>query len=322
MTRQTLQHEEEPERSTLPKAANSWWVPVEVAEDLHALWRRPFAIRLRRLTPIERVVKDALMGRPPDPGGFDVLLPALNARGKRAWRSRITAAWLLGYLPMTDEQRREAGRALREALAQRDLVRRGALWAISAVFTQGIMVPIALMREWRRMQFQTAAVHSLGRLGEVESIEPVVGALLERRPFRRPAVRREAESALPALLSRLGPGDYGSVDAGTVRSLCALAAQGEETLALAALSALERVGGGAAAETVSLLSRDRRDHPALVAEAGRVLPVLLERKRLEDQASTLLRVAAAEEGSLLRPAGGASVEDETMLLRATDEVGR
>jgi hypothetical protein len=321
MTRQTLQQEEEPGRQSLPQTADGWWLPLEVAEELHALWRRPLSLRLRRRTPFERIVVDALRGRQPDSAGSEALVDALDARGRGAWRLRITAASLLGYVSLTDQQRGLASGALRTVVAEKDAVRRGVLWAVAAFVSQGLMVPLALMREWRRMQLQAAAIRSLGQMLDVESIGPITSALVEGRPFRKPTVRAEATLALHVLLAELTPEHYGQISGDTANGLVLLLKHRDGRLVLAALAALEKVGGGGAADVVAQLGRDRQDSPEILAESGRVLPVLMERKRLEEQASTLLRAAGERRGEtvLLRPLGASGKGEANVLLRTFAE---
>jgi len=132
------------------------------------------------------------------------------------------------------------------------------------------------------------------------------------------SARSGAMDALRETLPVLTASDYGLLTGAVERRLTGMFAMHNPPLILASVRALEFVGTGQAVGPVERLARRKPLTQSLIyadirAEAERVLPVLLERKRLEEASSVLLRpsqVAPDTGAVLLRAASSLSAYEE------------
>jgi hypothetical protein len=148
---------------------------------------------------------------------------------------------------------------------------------------------------------RVAAADALSRLCVPETCGVLAGALYDPRP----AIRRAAAVGFRATLPRLTPEHYGALDTLAVPNLCRVLQHPDTSLALAALTALEKVGDGRALPFVARAAQRGRS-PEARALAARVLPLLQERLRQEQDRRILLRGASAPP------------TDAAWLLRAAD----
>jgi hypothetical protein len=209
------------------------------------------------------------------------------------------------------------------------------LFRICGYFSVSMLVLLPLVwpfseivEDIRFCRVRATAIHTLARLHNPELVGSSVHALLNARAMPLSAgssrVRQAATETLPEMLARLMPEHYGHLDSQLVPQMCRALHYGDETLTLALLQALEKVGGGRAVSSVEALTGNGftatlRVTPAVRAEALRVLPVLVARREQENAAKVLLR--ASDMGTtapdlLLRPVAGISDDSPQMLLRA------
>ncbi len=144
-----------------------------------------------------------------------------------------------------------------------------------------LAVPGAIRADmWMRL----CAIDALGASGHPNNIV----ALAEAASAVNPRVRAAAISALKQVLAATGENSYGEVRSEVVPSLCKLLSHREVDVVIKALRALESVGDGRAVYPVRRVA-ERSPAPALQIEAARVLPVLIERRRLVEDPVMLLR---------------------------------
>ncbi len=136
-----------------------------------------------------------------------------------------------------------------------------------------------------------------------------------------------ARPALRNVLSRLEPADYGKVSPLGLERLTALFssqfgnAEADIWFHLL-LDSLGVVGTGACVASVEAVAESGRK-PEWQEHARRILPILIERKRMELDSSRLLRPTVGSENvdSLLRPAASSGGDSEDNLLRSTQDTG-
>jgi hypothetical protein len=185
-----------------------------------------------------------------------------------------------------------------------------------------LISPLVDMRREERLR--EAALQTLGRWGGSASVEALAAAAglnmgLGMGAFALPSLR--------SVLNRLDPGDYGAVPPEGIRRLCDLLTDSDSSgfgylgadVPLI-LDSLGQVAGGNAVPTVQKVTESGRmsDWRARAAE---VLPVLLERRRREQESARLLRATESPDtsDSLLRPAVGATQPAELLLRPTTDD---
>jgi hypothetical protein len=170
---------------------------------------------------------------------------------------------------------------------------------------------LGIQDQLRANTLQRVAATSLATVG----VPPCLGVLYHY--IRRPSLyRKEAHHALQALLPRVTADWYGQLPADASAALTGLAGASDETLALAALDALEQAGGGATAKAIERVAV-RSPIPAVRERAAVVLPILMARLENEKSAASLLRPSALDPTeNLVRPVY-ASAPDTTNLLRAS-----
>lgn len=167
-----------------------------------------------------------------------------------------------------------------------------------------------------------AAANALICIKDPRSVPSLVEVATEKYSQ---SARAGAMHALRETLPSLNERDYGLLTGAVERRLTGMFAMHNPPLILASVRALEFVGTGQSVGPVERLARRKTASSAAVysdirTEAERVLPVLLERKRLEEASSVLLRpsqVAPDSSGVLLRPVSSLSAYEEPVeqLLR-------
>lgn len=269
-------------------------------------WLR-WRLRNDRLT---RIVEALLDEREPPPEAVEVALQSLTSGSALGWRAKCMAAWSLGRLPLRPEHHLRVLEALAGAS-----VKPGRLpaWACCASCAYLPASPLILSYFWIQGgwvdRVRVEALRALGMRGAPGGLP----AVLEAFANSSGQVRRASIEAMLRLLPRLSAAHYGTFGADVTAKLVGLLGY-EDALAGAALHALGAVGHGSAAKAVA--QRLERLPPGDLRETAlRVLPVLEERLRRENEARTLLRPSAAplQPETLLRPAGTGATDDERLL---------
>lgn len=194
--------------------------------------------------------------------------------------------------------------------------------AITALIYGGwILIPISLSQYKRHLiRVKLAAATALGRQVQPESVDELAYGVSARNP----GLVRTCLQTLKTVLPTLTPNHYGRLAGETVPRLCQVLERpelltflGEEGV-LCFLDALEKVGDGRAVEAVQAVAARPESSEALRARAEAVRRVLLERRRLEQDRSMLLRGSqsdAVRPDTLLRAArnGDATLPEEELL---------
>jgi hypothetical protein len=186
--------------------------------------------------------------------------------------------------------------------------------AVYTIVTAPLTISIATAGDRKRnARVRAAAATSLGRMQMPQSVGALARAVLNGSM----PVHKAASSALQHVLPTLTPDHYGQLGADAVPSLCRVLPFAEETLALAILDALAKVGDGSAVDSVERLTK--RGRTAKVREeATRLLPILQQRQAEENAPKILLRASEQTRPGgdvLLRPASGVSDARSEELLR-------
>jgi hypothetical protein len=272
------------------------------------------------------------------------------------WRERFLAAWCLGLTRVPEEERTETIEAL-GLLADNKLEsdNGGAFWrlqyrtalitvpvilaaggleavvgsfsvwdilqaALRNLGTSVVILPFSSMLEKRRLNLaRAAAVLSLGRLSAPEATGLVAATLYDGSGEGSGEVKRASERALPSVLRALSFQHLGQVRRTSIDHLCRVLADKRAPLVMAALDALEKVGGGTAVDPVKRLQKKTRS-AKLRQRALEVMPVLEARRRDEQAPKMLLRATAtpgALDEILLRPTNPNPESDPDVLLRPT-----
>jgi hypothetical protein len=168
----------------------------------------------------------------------------------------------------------------------------------------------------------SAATKALICIKDPRSVPSLVEVATEKYS---PSARAGATLALRETLPILTTSDYGLLTGAVERRLTSMFAVHNPSLTLATVRALEFVGTGQSVGPVERLARRKplsntAVHAEIKAEAERVLPVLVERKRSEEASTVLLRpsqVAADTGAVLLRPVSSLTAYEEPVdqLLR-------
>ena len=189
-----------------------------------------------------------------------------------------------------------------------------------------IVLPFSLSADETRVNsVRLMAARSLGRMGQIEGLEALAKACLEKNE----TLRRVAEAGLRSLLPQLTQEHFGQVGSELGPDLCRLLVQSDARLLdtegqAAALSselleALEKIGDSRAIPAVQQIFTVGRTE-GLKAQANRILRTLMERKKREQEQQTLLRGAGRSASSsehLLRAATGPTGNGPEDLLRAS-----
>jgi hypothetical protein len=332
-----------PESLQVPLRPNGEPYPPAVAAsfaDMDAECRRAWRGSRK---PIHRIVEAILARESTESEAVDQLAGMLARPSGARWNEHLVAAWTLGHAVVSGEQRSRSVELLRALLrmpAWPDTLRRSLLatlalstavsgfvfmrtgenpvdfWLFSSVaLLPFIWLSYSISDANSLHSVQAAAVIALGRLRAASSVDEITEALHHHSGW----VRRAAIAALPLVLPGLTPQDYGCLRARTIPNLCDTLNEQNVELDEAILEALAKVGDGRAIRRVEYMTRfGRTDDVRLLAE--RALPILRARQRREQDASRLLRPAAAppDTGLLLRPAQGVGEADTDRLLRPAD----
>jgi hypothetical protein len=208
------------------------------------------------------------------------------------------------------------------------LVQTWGCWTLFTILLSPLVWPVSeILEDLHFCRVRAAGIRALARLQSAELAGSSVRALLHTLGMRLSAgsgwVRKAAAETLPEMLAHLTPEYYGQLDPKLAPAMCRALEYGDETLTLALLQALERVGDGRAVRSVEALAGEGflaswHTTPAVRTEAHRVLPILIARREQENAAKLLLR--ASEPGAstpyLLRPAQERSEMDSQVLLRS------
>jgi hypothetical protein len=171
----------------------------------------------------------------------------------------------------------------------------------------------------RHFTLRRKCAAALGRWGGPASIGVLLSAIEEGAHW---------DSARPALrdvIVRLSQDDYAHVSAHTIGRLNALLLKPfpreelDEWVPLI-IDSLEKIGNGSSVEAVERIATKGRN-PQWREQAARVLPILLERQKLERDSSRLLRATSGEgtTETLLRPAGVDSAANKNLLLHTVQD---
>ncbi|HZT40793.1 MAG TPA: hypothetical protein VFA07_01320 [Chthonomonadaceae bacterium] len=168
---------------------------------------------------------------------------------------------------------------------------------------------------------RAAAAASLARLGDTESIGLLIKVIKANWGLQSSTgcwqLMGACRKSLTRLLPTLTEADYGRLPSVTTPSLCWLLEHSGEPLNLEILEALGKVGDGRAVACVERIAAGRPS--ALQQKAERILPILLERQRQENDPKILLRPSDATgvmQAGLLRPSQPIRDAGPEQLLRA------
>lgn len=280
------------------------------------------------------------------------LMHEVNSKNLAHWRSQEAAAWTLGRARMEPEMQEAAAIELQRALTRtagmdgnvslRCLMRLMAAggilslllcwqsgdlsalgcWLLMVVLLAPLIWPASLMWEDSRVnRVRAAAATALGHIGRPQSATALTEAAFDAPGMQQTVgcfkVREAASAVLAGVLLKLTPEHYGQLGSALVPNLCRLLYHPEDTIVLSSLTALEMVGDGRAVALVERVAEKGRNE-AIRAEARRVLPVLLERQRQENDPHILLRATqspTAPPDVLLRPAVSQPETAPEQLLR-------
>ena len=168
----------------------------------------------------------------------------------------------------------------------------------------------------RQDMVRQAAAETLGRLGALESIGGLAGALFDPSPL----VREASAQALNQLLPNLTDSHYGLFGEQALRNLARALTYSNINLRFQILEALGKVGTSQVISAVDHIAKTGRI-VHLRDKALEVLSRLEARKKQGDDARILMRPSssfAAPTAQLLRPAHQAGDTEPLQLLRATD----
>ncbi|HLK57208.1 MAG TPA: hypothetical protein VKU00_11615 [Chthonomonadaceae bacterium] len=312
--------------------------------------------RLPKESPIREWAMGLLIGITPPEESIPVFIEILerqpgglwwNLSTLRLWREQAVAAWALGQVSLTPEQTDAAVTALvrmlwRTPSDKNSLLRAGlvsvVLGLITAVFggliavfarffpTAAFMTLVVIVCGWvvsltqctqvehnHQRVVQRFAAISLGKLPTLLSIEALIATALETGLGLRGVARETLVRVLPELTSAY----YGHLRPLTVPNLCRLLQSGGPALVKQVLIALGKVGDGRALRPVEALAKQQNGSPLrnIIEE---VLPILQERKRMEDAPRNLLRASDQPFATLevlLRPAMDTGEAQPEQLLR-------
>ena len=246
------------------------------------------------------------LGRQAVPGAFT--LDEEGRAGRSGWGpalSAVLADLLLGLLVFWVELSRNEPPPL---------------WLVLAMLVPVVALPVTGLRlvgERRRfVRMRAEATRAMGALKESGTIQILLQNI--RDPDTR--IRSAARDCLPAVLDAI-VAEEAPLLPDAALELCRLLGDRSEALVVSILDVLKLYGGGASAHPVErLVTRGRTE--AIRANAARVLPVLQERLKQEQDPKTLVRPASAPEDAteeLLRPAAPQRDTDTDTLLRLTEE---
>ncbi|HLK55697.1 MAG TPA: hypothetical protein VKU00_03995 [Chthonomonadaceae bacterium] len=224
--------------------------------------------------------------------------------------------WLISFL-----LNKEIGIGLSTSAMLFAVIAGGVAGAMLGIVFHPLLMPIwsSIDNVYANRVRRSAAI-ALGRLQQPES----VGVLALGAVDGHASVRRASAEALSVVLHLLTPEHYGKLEADAVPNLCrALNRQAYFPLEMTTLTpeflfeALEKVGDGRAVKTVLNLAEQGLTRPTREA-ATRLLSILLERQRKENEAQMLLRgseIPSVAPEQLLRPASNAVSDASEVLLR-------
>ncbi len=205
------------------------------------------------------------------------------------------------------------------------------LWDEAGFFSFITLYPVILF--WlRRRELKSArelrflAAHALGRVGEVEALDALSAACLERTLY----TPEMALISLRVLLPQLTCDHYGRLDSQVVSNLCSLLSRrapdyfiyeaAKETYIEELVTALGKIGDARAVGPI-VRAATHWSQGKVAAASAHALAAIEERHRRETERATLLRGAgqpAVSEAELLRAASGKAEAKPEQLLRPAD----
>jgi hypothetical protein len=186
---------------------------------------------------------------------------------------------------------------------------------LSATCAAPVGLVIKHLRNQEAIKVIAAAADAIIRIKDPRYVRMLLNVATGRYPFWS---KYGASRALVALLPLPGIAKRGKLSASEEHKLASLLGANRGELILAVVRSLEFVGTGQSINALERFIRHRpgdRDNDDTVTaqtEAERVLPILQERRRQEQAASTLLRSSQVDEDTgerLLRPASDYACEE-------------
>lgn len=329
-----------PELSPIPDPSSHKPPPVWSA-DVQEIHR--FTRGREHRSPIARLAQAILHGQAQHPLDIPSVVKSLEKPSSEQWKERLAACWTLAHTPQNEREREAAARWLVYVLEhyprldgeQRwkraylrtiflcllPMVPTFGLGAITAPFVafplSFIVLPFSSALDKSRMnRVRAMAAQSLGRLNVAQAVYSLAGGAADRDV----RVRHESIWSLLSILPLLSESHIGHLEKDTVPRLCRLLFQTGFTEAgwISLLTALGKIGDGRAVPYVERLA----NHGVSVGiqeEARRILPILYDRRKREQEASRLVRAADSPEGlhqTLLRPYDSTGEADPQVLVRA------
>lgn len=302
------------DRDSLPPETASAQITLdEVEQAVTRIGRLGAGTSVRRLAMRTAV---SLLGKP-QPESIQPLIAALHNPSLARWREREMAAWTLGRMNLTDEDRDAAAGTLlgvlenawRESLWEKSA--RILLRSASVGSAIGFILFIALSRgpgffEALTMMSITAipfvtpfslvydgllndrsraaAARALGHLAVPEAVGPLAVAMFDKNPRVRAAAAIALHEVLPALKKE----HFGRLGLESMNALGRALSHPDTSLVFKLLNALKLIGTGSAAPYVEKVVQSGRTMK-LKDTAAEVLAVLRERQRRENEGGKLLR---------------------------------
>lgn len=308
--------------------------------------------------PVRRIAESLLSDTYDPLSDVDPLFTTLTVSSGRPWRERVIAAWALGRVSLSPQERTAATDMLIDVL-ERDrhhsfgrTFRKGLAAGYGACFGFGLLSALNMQLRYGHEIFRsliaygsiaailasplilvatTGTAWHLSRkrnrlrataaesLGRLTAPESL-GALAGALFDHSAPVREAAATALHAVLPTITETHYGLFGAASMTALGRALKHGDTLLVLKLLTALGKIGTSHALPYVEQAANDNR--MTRVRDAARdALEQMRERHLREREAETLMRPSYAlpsPPSELLRPAHGSQGEDPLQLLRAAD----
>lgn len=280
--------------------------------------------------PVRRIAEGLQNGTYDPLLGVDALFTALSASSGRPWRERVVAAWALGRVPLSPQERAAATDMLLDSL-ERDRnysfassFQKGISWGYGACVLLGFL--IALMHKlesyYPRNGFKDWFMYSMAaaffaspailllsggiawersrkrntlRATAAESLGRLaapesLGALAGALFDRNAPVREAASTALHNILPTISDEHYGILGMESMTLLGRALTHGDTLLVLKLLKALAKIGSSHALPYVEQAARSSR-MTKVRDEAHETLERMQERLLREKDAQTLMRAS-------------------------------
>ena len=283
--------------------------------------------QLQRASPVRNVAEEVLNGARESTTPLLPLFSALADSSAYHWREQVVAAWAMGHVRLTDQERDAAAGMLLETL-ERDEEEtlwerclRGLLWGYGSMLPISLVsslivsntgengqwfdifpklvllmgtiasiaaVPISIANgSFNNRHFDLLRASCAETLGRLRVIESV-GPLAERLFDSSSNVREFSCAALMQILPTLEGSDCDAIDDRSVKLLSDALVHPNVLLVFKILDALDRIGTGVALPAVERVTREGKTRQ-LQETAKKVAAVLSERLRKEDEVKHLMR---------------------------------